>query len=309
MSDMIAENAQNPIDKQAFDTALQGFRAQIDALDDELIALIKRRCDVVQQVGKLKEGHLDARCYIRPGREAAMVKRITSIFADHPFSAGAAAGIWRLMIAASTAIEQPLRITSYFTPEEQDAYWLAREYFGMFSAIGKEATPTRVIGRLMDKSALVGVVPSLDASQEEPWWRLLLERDADSRPNIFACLPYAMMENAVPATNGELRPLALAVGYTDCEPTGDDVTYLVIDGKHELSQNRIHSYFSTTQQAARWIQVLPAPASDSRLHLIELDGFFTPESALITELHAQCGEQLHRTAIIGAHARPILLPH
>jgi chorismate mutase/prephenate dehydratase len=308
MSEKSQEMPENVPGSQTFDSALQGFRERIDAMDDELIDLIKRRCEIVQEVGKLKEAHLDTRCFIRPGREATMIRRISQIFEDHAFSTGAAASIWRMIIAASTSIEQPLRITSYFTPNEQDSYWLAREYFGMFSNIGKENTPTRVIGRLMDNSALVGVVPQLETAQDEPWWRLLMERDARTRPNIFACLPYAVMEtDSSTSANGELRPQALAVGYVDCEPTGNDVTYLVIDGKHELSQSRIHSFFTSANQNARWLQVLPSPASDSRLHLIELEGFFTERSTLINELNAQCGDQLQRVAIIGAHARPILL--
>ena len=290
-----------------FQQQLLQFRAQIDGMDDELIALIKKRCEVVQKVGHLKENFLDARCFIRPGREATMLKRIAEQFGDHSFSSGAAAAIWRLVIAASTSIEQPLKITSYFSPTQQDGYWLAREYFGMFTNVTKETAPSRVIGQLMDGAALVGILPALDSGTEDAWWKLLMDSDAASRPNIFACLPFACVESPAQTAGSTPRPIALAAGFVDCEKTGDDVTYLAIDGKHDLSQSRIHSHFASAGENARWLQVLQSPASDSRLHLIELDGFFTQESPVIASLQDQLSDQLHRLTILGAHAKPILL--
>ncbi len=284
----------------AFTTSLADFRARIDAMDDELIALLKARCAVVAQVGELKKAHLDTRCFIRPGRESTMVRRIAGEFADHPFSAGAVAAIWRLIIAASTSIEQPLRIVAYFQPTAQDAYWLAREYFGGFSAVTKETVPSRIIGQVMDGTSLVGVLPALDAGGEESWWRLVPRGEEASRPSIFACLPYASMEP-------NPRPLALAVGYVDCEPTGDDVTYLVVESKHDLSQSRIHTHFQQSTLNARWLQVVQEPGTDSRLHLIELEGFIDRSHPVLAALQEQCREQLLGLTILGAHAKPIAM--
>ena len=299
---------ENPID-DAFRMRLSELRAEIDGMDDQLIALIKQRCEFVKQVGALKKEHLDARCFIRPGREATMVRRIAGEFDGHSFSAGAAAAIWRLVIAASTSIEQQLKITAYFQPQQQEYYWLAREYFGMFSSITKETVASRALGQVIDGKALVGVLPSFDVGSDDAWWRLLLDSDAANRPNIFACLPFATVEGPLNPVGTPLRAQALAVGFVDCEDTGDDVTYLVIDGKHDLSQSRIQTLLTSDSAPARWLQVLHEPNNDRRLHLIEIDGFHTQESALLKTLHEQCYEQLHRVVVLGSHAKPILLQH
>ncbi len=290
-----------------FHARLAEFRARIDAMDDELIALINDRCDIVAQVGALKRAHLDTRCFIRPAREALMIRRIAAQFEAHAFSSAAAAAIWRLIIAASTSLEQPLRITSYFQPNAQESYWLAREYFGSFSNVVKETVPSRVIGHVMDGKALVGVLPALDAGNEDAWWKLLPRGEVNPRPSIFACLPYAFMEDPLHQPGSPLRPAALAVGYVDCEPTGDDVTYIVIESKHELSQSRIHGHFQQFPLPARWLQVIQEPETDSRLHLIELEGFIERTHSALTSLHEQCRDQLHGITVLGAHAKPVLL--
>lgn len=79
--------------EQAFDAELAALRAQIDAVDEQWIALLGRRFQLTDQVGRLKAAHrLDA---ADPTREQNQMERIREL--------AAAAGV------APTLAEQLLR--------------------------------------------------------------------------------------------------------------------------------------------------------------------------------------------------------
>ena len=90
--------------------ALAEYRSQIDAIDDELMGLLVTRCEIVKQVGKLKEGAGSKGSFIRPKREADMIRRIVGFFEGTDFPAQSAAHIWRTIIGASLRMESPLNV-------------------------------------------------------------------------------------------------------------------------------------------------------------------------------------------------------
>ena len=49
---------------------LADYREQIDVIDQEILAALKKRVDVVKQVGLLKGADKSNKTIIRPGREA-----------------------------------------------------------------------------------------------------------------------------------------------------------------------------------------------------------------------------------------------
>ena len=98
------------------EAVLQQKRLEIDRIDAQLVALLKQRIGIVQQVGELKKRNLDTNCYIRPAREAEIIRRIYGEFSDTAFNPAAAALIWRFIIAASTDLEQRICV-SFFTTD------------------------------------------------------------------------------------------------------------------------------------------------------------------------------------------------
>ena len=91
--------------KDSTDSEIAAFRQQIDEIDDKIANLLIERTAVVSRVGEVKHKAGPGKCPIRPGREAAMVRRITAKFENTPFLPAAAAAIWRIIIGMSTAVQ------------------------------------------------------------------------------------------------------------------------------------------------------------------------------------------------------------
>src|SRR5579872_4375536 len=99
------------------------LRAAIDAIDDELVALLNKRSQFVKQVAAIKrDTQPQGMSFIRSGREADMVRRMLEAFRGGTFPAPAAAQIWRLIISASLSLESPLSVTTYNPEQQQEIY-------------------------------------------------------------------------------------------------------------------------------------------------------------------------------------------
>lgn len=280
---------------------LAGYREAIDALDDKIIDLMIERIGVVQRVGKLKEKTAPGQCPIRAGREADMIRRIMKRFEGTAFPPAAAGAMWRLIIAASTAVESPLKISVYTPEGNNDLYWLAREYFGFFNPSSRQPHIKRVIGDVIDKKAAVGILPMPHSSDTDYWWTNLMQSGKD-RPQVFAQIPFIH-----PDTLGKDTHAALAIANIAPEKTGDDTSLIVMETDFNVSQNRLQTAFSTAKMKATWIQIASLNPS-SRHHLIEVKGFITPEhkemQALISGLGANT---VLNVCYLGAYATPIMM--
>jgi chorismate mutase/prephenate dehydratase len=97
------------------DKSIKALRSRIDALDDELLGLLKRRMDLARDVGRLK-GNAPA---YRPERESEILRRMP----EH------ARGVFREVISACRALEQEIRI-SYLGPQGTFSEQAVRQHFG-----------------------------------------------------------------------------------------------------------------------------------------------------------------------------------
>ncbi len=105
---------------------LARLRAAIDAVDDELLALLRRRADLAAEVGRVKD-HDDAPYYV-PSREAEIIRRILARN-DGPISDAALHGIFREIIGACLSLEKPLSV-AFLGPESTFTHVAARKQFG-----------------------------------------------------------------------------------------------------------------------------------------------------------------------------------
>jgi chorismate mutase/prephenate dehydratase len=102
---------------------IEKLRREIDALDDELVALVQRRAGLAQKIGSLKHG---APAY-RPEREAEILKRMSSKTGLLPSDRMIA--VFREIISACRGLEEAIRV-SYLGPEGTFSEQAVRKHFG-----------------------------------------------------------------------------------------------------------------------------------------------------------------------------------
>lgn len=86
---------------------LTDLRKQIDDLDEQILALLNRRAELAQEVGRHKARSRSH--YFTPEREYAVLKRVVSL-SKGPLSADSIRGIYREIISASRALEKQLGV-------------------------------------------------------------------------------------------------------------------------------------------------------------------------------------------------------
>lgn len=103
---------------------LDGHRAAIDAIDSEILARLNARATHAQAIGALK-GAVSA---YRPEREAQVLRRLMEQNRG-PLSEEAIAGVFRQVMSACLALEQPLRI-AYLGPAGTYSHAAVGKHFG-----------------------------------------------------------------------------------------------------------------------------------------------------------------------------------
>lgn len=189
---------------------LAGLRTQIDAIDDQLIALLQERARYVRQVGELKESEGNQCSFLRPAREAVMVRRLVERVGD-AYDASFVERVWRTIISASLMMEQSLRVCVLRDPS-------------ILCAVGHyfPGVPVDIVdgfdaleGMIATDTSVIGVLP---AELEPEWVGAVVE----GKGNIFAEVPFVQEGSGV---------MAYAYGIVQLEPTGNDITRVVQDGK------------------------------------------------------------------------------
>jgi chorismate mutase/prephenate dehydratase len=105
---------------------LPELRASIDALDQQILALLNARAQCAHEVGELKK--LDGSAVFRPDREAQVIKHLqdTNTGLIKPESIG---HIWREVMSACRALEAPQRI-AFLGPIGTFSQQAALSFFG-----------------------------------------------------------------------------------------------------------------------------------------------------------------------------------
>jgi len=107
---------------------LQEIRAQIDALDGQLLTLINQRAAAAQEVAEIKRRHAPEAPFYRPEREAEVLRRIKALNTG-PLGEETVARLFREVMSACLALEQPLRI-AFLGPEGTFTQAAALKHFG-----------------------------------------------------------------------------------------------------------------------------------------------------------------------------------
>lgn len=294
----MAERKDKSLDSNHVSPELVEFRRQIDDMDDQIIALLKQRSQVVEKVGdyKRKQGHKG--CFIRAGREADMLRHIWKEFTDSKFSSVAACNIWRMIIAASTQIESTMRISVY-APEGADTlYWLAREYFGSFSTIIRHPNCNRVVGDVVDGKAEVGILPPLNQQVDSNWW-LTLAQQQENAPQLFAHVPF------VASKSEASRFSSFAIARINPEPTDSDVTLIAVETT-DISINRLTTAFSASGLKASRVAFANSDIGKNVFHLLQVQEFVGADDPRLAAALQKLGDALTFYKVLGSYATPII---
>lgn len=104
--------------------AIGPLRRDIDALDDELLALLSRRAQLAHRIGALKAG---APAY-RPERESEILRRVTAANPG-PLPGERVAAVFREVISACRSLEAAIRV-AFLGPEGTFSEMALRKQFG-----------------------------------------------------------------------------------------------------------------------------------------------------------------------------------
>ena len=218
------------------------YRAQIDAIDDQLSQLLIERMGIIRNVAALKAEHWPGVCHIRPGREGHMHRAIADRFTGSGFPPLAGLAIWRQLIGASTHLESPLNIT--YLNEFPEHRWLGREYFGLQVGDHPAATLADAVAHMQSGASNLLLLP---APTHHEWWKDAAAIRA-AGVYIFAALPVA----AGNVPRGAQSAVALAA--VSPEDSGDDISYFLRGDRLEVIDG-----FASQREHATFLGAHPRP--------------------------------------------------
>lgn len=134
---------------------LKKIRSSIDKIDDEILKLLNRRAGFVVEVGRIKRGQKST--FYKPDRERQILARLASNN-NGPFPNDALKAIYREILAASLALEEPLKV-SCLGPLGTFTHLAALRHFGSSAAFVPVDSIKKVFENVESGKAEYGVVP------------------------------------------------------------------------------------------------------------------------------------------------------
>ncbi|NDH55532.1 MAG: prephenate dehydratase [Burkholderiaceae bacterium] len=143
------------------DQRLAPLRAQIDAIDQELLELISKRAKAAQEVGHIKNE--SSAPIFRPERENQVIQNVLQKNPG-PLLADGLASIWREIMSACRALESKQAI-AYLGPTGTFSEQAAHQFFGQ-SISGLPCVSLDEVFKAVEKGAATfGVVPVENSSE------------------------------------------------------------------------------------------------------------------------------------------------
>jgi chorismate mutase/prephenate dehydratase len=140
---------------------LKPLRDRIDAIDEQLIALLNQRAAIALEVGEVKK-HYNAPVF-RPEREQQVISRLQQM-SGGPLADDHIDAIWREIMAASRALERPIT-AAFLGPLGTYSEEAVHEYFGHSIEGVPCLTIDEVFRAVEAASAEYGVVPVENSSE------------------------------------------------------------------------------------------------------------------------------------------------
>ena len=143
--------------------SLASLRQAIDAVDDEILALLNRRAGLAAEVGRLKSEASPEVLFHAPKREREVLARLEAENGG-PFPDAAVRTIFQEIMSACLSLEKPLRV-AFLGPEGTFTHLAARHQFGGSSQALPQGTIQAVFQAVERSRADYGVVPVENATE------------------------------------------------------------------------------------------------------------------------------------------------
>jgi chorismate mutase/prephenate dehydratase len=140
---------------------LKELRAEIDAVDDQILSLLNRRAAAAIEVGKIKEEQ-NLKFYV-PEREVEILRRLTGQNPG-PFPNEGLKSIYREIISASLALERPLSV-AFLGPRATFTHLACLKHFGESAQYVAQINLSEVFDAVERGLADFGVVPIENSSE------------------------------------------------------------------------------------------------------------------------------------------------
>ena len=283
------------------DKTLEEVRRDIDALDAAMHDLLMQRAELVMRVADAKaqaasdagDGSFIA---LRPGREAQILRALAARHRG-PLPLEVVFRLWREIIAAKTRLQGPFRVEVYGGADELALWDLARSHYGSSTPMSLLETARGVLDRVAQDRSALGVLPLPQAESASDWWTGLGTLGAGGA-KIVARLPFL-------ERGGEDQPGALAVAQAAFEPSGDDVSLIVVRAEGPMSDTGAIAVLNGLgfEDAER----LAAAGGDGvRFNLMAVPGHIDAGDSRLGPVKRE-GVAVE-IALIGGVARPVRLP-
>lgn len=282
------------------DGTLDELRREIDAIDDRIHEQLVRRTEIVGRVADAKKRRGGGALALRPGREAAILRRLAARHSGD-FPLPALLRIWRELLAGQVAIQGGLSL-GVAAPDGANVFHdLAREHFGAAARMKEYEDTGQLLQDVWRGGVSVGVVPVPDGEPADAWWRGLVAGGRDA-PRIVAEIPFWRG-----GADGSERPAAWALAKLAPEATGDDVTVVAIERRGAVSRGRLRGDLRACGLRVETLAVWRHPGRAERAsYVVAAEGFLAADAPPLAKLaEALADDDLGQAAVLGSFARPI----
>jgi len=271
--------------------SLDDLRRAIDALDDQILELLIRRCEITDQVAAAKGGGPA----LRPGREAMILRRLLTQWRGQ-VPKRTIVRMWRELLAAVVATQGPFSLAVWM-PERGAGYLeVARNQYGAYTPATTHQSASQVVREVTSGHATLGVLPMPRWEDDNPWWTQILSNAADA-PRIVARLPIT--------GPGPLGIEALVVARIAPEATNDDMSVIAVETGHDISRSAFSDALGAADLPPCAIWDVRDTRDAGRVHLVEVRGFVAPDDPRLSRLAgAADAGGIRAGLLLGAYASP-----
>ncbi len=260
-------------------TPLDEARAAVDAVDDQLLALVAERARLADVIAAAKTGAA-AGAAMRPAREAALIRRLVAN-APKDVDPSIIVEVWRALIAGNLRRQKPVEVFAGGAPDVTRHFDLARRHFGAFTRISRADDARATLTRMIETPGSAAVLPFPGSSGPGMWWPILAESKFHGAA-IVAALPALGLPGGPEG--------AVVMSGAVLEPSGQDTTLaLAFDPHHKCTRGMNESGLKGREVARA-----------RTLLMIEFEGYVAEDDRRLVAL-GKSG--LDGVRIVGVYAR------